>query len=359
MCLQLLQLAEQVQAHSCTSACASSLAAIEPGQLSVPFISDVLHLLASTTLESSIPQLEQLRDHCATRVLQLFADAVTVANDADLLAQFISLPFLVVQLWASSDQVQVDSENTVAWLLQQWWLHQWAAAAEDHVAALMGQMQQLSALIRVRQLGATCRLAILPSLPWFQPQKQLQQLSLLLHAPAGALSLDAPKLAFKDIPPAWLSTTARASSPSLEGGQSVLTLCVTAARLDAALAAAKAAGEEQDFDSDIMLARGYRCHLRLSITPNGEVGLHLRRAIKPQDWDCELEVLYDFALCSKAAATGAYTYKSRNHQLFVSPSSGRGCRDFFLVSPVSSSAGLARYLVDGQLWLKAAFKEVA
>jgi len=65
--------------------------------------------------------VQALEDSCGRRLVQLFGDVHAVISDVrlrDTFCESLSLP--AVKLWAASDQLTVDSENSVTVLLTFW-----------------------------------------------------------------------------------------------------------------------------------------------------------------------------------------------------------------------------------------------
>jgi hypothetical protein len=81
-------------------------------------------------------------------LLQLFADVHAMLTSPDQLRRFRQLPYHAIKIWADSDDLVVDSEDSVAVALG-WWV----AGAEGSKCS-EEQLKELSGLLRVRHMSA-------------------------------------------------------------------------------------------------------------------------------------------------------------------------------------------------------------
>jgi hypothetical protein len=81
-------------------------------------------------------------------LLHLFGDVHAMLTSPDHLTQFRQLPFQAVRVWADSDELVIDSEDSVAVSLG-WWV-----AGEVGSKCSDEQLKELSGLLRVRHMSA-------------------------------------------------------------------------------------------------------------------------------------------------------------------------------------------------------------
>ncbi|GFH12463.1 BACK domain-containing protein [Haematococcus lacustris] len=80
-------------------------------------------------------------------MLHLYGDVHAVITSAQLRTTFQQLPFAAVQQWACSDELTVDSENSVVELISLW------MAGPVGKGCSWGEKEQLSCLVRVQHLS--------------------------------------------------------------------------------------------------------------------------------------------------------------------------------------------------------------
>ncbi|KAJ9511331.1 hypothetical protein QJQ45_029734 [Haematococcus lacustris] len=95
-------------------------------------------------------------------LLHLYGDVHAVITSAQLRDYFLQLPATAVLCWAASDELTVDSENSVVELLSLW------MAGPKGLSCSTEQQQQLSCLVRVQHLSPAYAQGRLPTLAWFQ-----------------------------------------------------------------------------------------------------------------------------------------------------------------------------------------------
>jgi hypothetical protein len=83
----------------------------------------------------------------ATALVHLFGDVHALLTSPEQLQLFRRLPFHAVRAWAASDELTVDSENSVAVALTVW------SAGEKGSQCTEAQKEELSGLLRVRHLS--------------------------------------------------------------------------------------------------------------------------------------------------------------------------------------------------------------
>jgi hypothetical protein len=107
----------------------------------------VLNLLPEPATNS--PEQEAWQQTCmavtASQVSK-HQDVHKLLTDPDQLLQFQQLPFMTIRAWAGSDDLVVDSEDSVAVALR-WWVE-----GEEGSECSEEQLEELSGLIRVKHL---------------------------------------------------------------------------------------------------------------------------------------------------------------------------------------------------------------
>jgi hypothetical protein len=81
-------------------------------------------------------------------MLNVFGNLPTLLSKADLLDAFKLVPFTAVSAWASSDQLQVDSENSVAVALDVW------CKGPQGSQCTADQLKELAGMVRVCQCSS-------------------------------------------------------------------------------------------------------------------------------------------------------------------------------------------------------------
>ncbi len=152
---QMTCLADQWSADICLDLCMHHLAQTSAEQLTVADVSSLLSAMpVGIALHRGYPAVQQA---CQEQLLLLFGDVQEVVIRPLLLHNFCSLLYEAVAVWASSDDLEVDSENSVVLLLTRWCSHNHRAAAEAGGAkaeeAKDKQAQALAGLLRLGHLS--------------------------------------------------------------------------------------------------------------------------------------------------------------------------------------------------------------
>jgi hypothetical protein len=95
---------------------------------------------------SVLPQYPALEEQLHAQVVSLFQDVHGLLTDCDQLQHFRKLPFQALCAWADSDELIVDSENSVAVAIS-WWY-----GGEQGSGSSNEQLEELSGLLRVTHL---------------------------------------------------------------------------------------------------------------------------------------------------------------------------------------------------------------
>ncbi|KAL6752754.1 hypothetical protein V8C86DRAFT_3140830 [Haematococcus lacustris] len=176
------RVAERWAFSSLTSKCLLLLAGLPPPQLPAEQL-----MLVQQTLPDScalLPEYQQWQQRVHHIIRDLYRDVHAVITSAQLRTAFQQLPFAAVQLWAGSDELTVDSENSVVELLSLW------MAGPVGKACTLEQQQQLSCLVRVQHLSPFYAQGRLPELRWYNiPGASTQQVVLAAISRCGMKGL--------------------------------------------------------------------------------------------------------------------------------------------------------------------------
>lgn len=195
----------------CRRACIASLPKVDLAQLTA---GDVSRILAMLSPECEKEALEKVSTMCRSKLLQLFGDVSKLLNSNALITDFHKLSFPALLLWAEADGLQVlkGSENDVAAALGSWW------QAQPQGKLTAGELEQLSAAIRVKHLSRSYRLYLL-STDWFQPKHKLLNFMTVVDCSHKYSRTGIKDLAEQcEAPPMW-SAAPRASLPEAEAAQ--------------------------------------------------------------------------------------------------------------------------------------------
>ncbi|GFH29251.1 BACK domain-containing protein [Haematococcus lacustris] len=124
---------------------ARRLADLPPSQLAAEQLVLVLQTLPDSC--ALLPEHKKWQQLVDNLVVSLYRDVHAVITSAQLRTTFQQLPFAAVQQWAGSDELTVDSENSVVELLSLW------MAGSGGQACSQEQKQKLSCLVRVQHLS--------------------------------------------------------------------------------------------------------------------------------------------------------------------------------------------------------------
>ncbi|GFH07335.1 BTB domain-containing protein, partial [Haematococcus lacustris] len=160
--------AERWAFPSLCSTCLQRLADLHPSQLPAEKLLLVLQTLPDSC--ALLPEHKKWQDrvhslagelNALPMMLHLYGDVHAVITSEQLRTTFQQLPFAAVQQWAGSDELTVDSENSVVELISLWMA---GPIGED---CSWGEREQLSCLVRVQHLSPAYALGRLPALDWF------------------------------------------------------------------------------------------------------------------------------------------------------------------------------------------------
>jgi hypothetical protein len=142
-------IADMWDAEACIKLCYAALARLQPHLLRPTEFAEVLDLLPEAV--SSTPE-QQAWERLCLAVTSTFVsqhkDVHQMLTAPDQLLSFQQLPFMVVKAWAASDDLVVDSEDSVVLALGRWIMYYEGRKCSEE------QLGQLSGLIRVRHLTA-------------------------------------------------------------------------------------------------------------------------------------------------------------------------------------------------------------
>ncbi|GFH07938.1 hypothetical protein HaLaN_02822 [Haematococcus lacustris] len=136
------------------------------GELAEELAAEQLVLVLQTLPDSCalLPEHKKWQQLVDNLVVSLYRDVHAVITSAQLRTTFQQLPFAAVQQWAGSDELTVDSENSVVELLSLW------MAGQGGQACSKEQKQQLSCLLQPVELQRRT------TIRWDVPRQQLVDL---------------------------------------------------------------------------------------------------------------------------------------------------------------------------------------
>jgi hypothetical protein len=158
--VQMCKVADMWDAAGCLSSCLRALAQLTASELDLQGRMDILQLLPDAA-QQLIHHTTWVQ-HCVQVVceavsgkrdmqallLHLFGDVHALLTSPDHLQHFRQLSFTAIKAWAGSDDLVVDSEDSMAVALE-WWV----AGAEGSKCS-QEQLKELSGLLRVRHMSA-------------------------------------------------------------------------------------------------------------------------------------------------------------------------------------------------------------
>ncbi|KAJ9530465.1 hypothetical protein QJQ45_012426 [Haematococcus lacustris] len=152
--------AKRWASSSIATSCLQRLIDLPPLQLPA----EQLVLVLQTLPGDGVMQSEHYgwQEHVRSLLVSQYGDVHAVITSAQLRTTFQQLPFAAVQQWAGSDELTVDSENSVVELISLW------MAGPRGRACSLGEMHRLSCLVRVQHLSLAYALSRLPALDWFE-----------------------------------------------------------------------------------------------------------------------------------------------------------------------------------------------
>ncbi|KAL6764966.1 hypothetical protein V8C86DRAFT_1219494 [Haematococcus lacustris] len=153
------RVAERWAFPSLASKCLQQLVSLPTTQLPMQQLVQVLQTLPDSC--ALLPEHPQWQARVHTSTVKTYGDAHAIITSAQLRDQFQQLPFMAVQQWAGSNELTVDSENSVMELLSLW------MAGPVGQACSKSNKQQLSSLVRVQHLSPAYVQGRLIGLRWF------------------------------------------------------------------------------------------------------------------------------------------------------------------------------------------------
>ncbi len=145
--MQMCRVADRWRSEFCLSLCFSALVKrIDRERMSLATLVRVMRLLPDSVTEREA----WIRKSKAMLIKQI-GDVHALLTSPEQLQLFQQLPFHAVRAWAASDDVKVDSENSVAVALTVW------AEGEQGSKCTKAQKKELSGLLRVRHLSQRAR----------------------------------------------------------------------------------------------------------------------------------------------------------------------------------------------------------
>jgi hypothetical protein len=107
---------------TCVSLCLTALSQVEPSSVDAEDLSRICSLLPDSL--NQLPQYKAWQEQCQriiTGIIASYTDVHALVTSGAQLQQFAKLPYMVIKAWAASDDLVVDSEDSVAVALD-WWI---------------------------------------------------------------------------------------------------------------------------------------------------------------------------------------------------------------------------------------------
>jgi hypothetical protein len=142
--MQMCRIADMWLAPECLQASLTALTQLKSGKLQAEDLLGVLSWLPEGVLAQ--PKSTALKEQFPAQVVTMFQDVHGLLTNPTQLQRFRKLPFQAVRVWADSDKLVVDSENSVAVALSWWYGGDLGSQATE------GQLKELSGLLRVKHL---------------------------------------------------------------------------------------------------------------------------------------------------------------------------------------------------------------
>ncbi|GFH31456.1 BACK domain-containing protein, partial [Haematococcus lacustris] len=196
------RVAERWAFSSLSSSCLQRLADLPYSQLRAEQLVLVLQTLPDSC--ALLPEHKKWQQLVNGLVISQYGDVHAVITNAQLRGYFQQLPFAAVKQWAGSDELTVDSENSVVELISLW------MAGPGGQACSQEQEQQLSCLVRVQHLSSAYALGRLPALAWFD----ILGASTTLVAQAACCGCMSGVLAREEAPDAWFAVRRKQLKPA-------------------------------------------------------------------------------------------------------------------------------------------------
>jgi hypothetical protein len=153
---QMCRIADMWKATACLQVCFTALMQAEE-ELIVGDLAGVCSLLPDSV--TTLPSYSEFKTRLQQCVVKAFPDVYTLLTTHDQLQRFRKLPFQAVLAWADSDNLVVDSENSVAVALSWWYGGDLGSqATEDQVKELSGALclKHLSNGMCIQDVPAAC-----------------------------------------------------------------------------------------------------------------------------------------------------------------------------------------------------------
>ncbi|KAF5828860.1 hypothetical protein DUNSADRAFT_16962 [Dunaliella salina] len=158
-----LKVADCWQADDTVAACSSAFAALDPQEIDLDTlkraysVEGILH--KTTSFGQMIPKVQG-------RLMDMFSDLIWVMRSPERQSQLLQLPFAAVLVLLRSEQLVVDSENTVLAVANLWVTRGQGKSSTDH------QKELLASTVRLHALSTSYTCGVLPNLKWFNWPKQ-------------------------------------------------------------------------------------------------------------------------------------------------------------------------------------------
>ena len=226
--LQVYRLADKYEPPAgCMEPIIAALSAIKAKDMDIPVITHVYSMLEG---RFDAPSLAPLFASCQLRLVALFGDVPSVITTAGLRQQFCALPHAAVLAWLKANNLKVNSESSVVFLLSAcivlltvrtvlalylqvhsescvlFLLSAWVNN-EERPECSAQQMEQLVHNVRVQHLSLAYLQCVLPDLIWFRDHSAGMEKFLRAVIMKRTLPPASPVPSFGNWtgPPAWIA----------------------------------------------------------------------------------------------------------------------------------------------------------
>jgi hypothetical protein len=146
--LQMCKIADMWDAPACLDLCAAALAQQQQQQnlMQPQEFAAMLQLLPEAV--RSTPQITAWQAGTVAAFVKQYNDVHSLVTSAEMLLTFRELPYPAIKAWMASDDLIVDSEDSVAVAIG-WWV-----GGDEDSKCSEEQLKELSRLLRVKHLTA-------------------------------------------------------------------------------------------------------------------------------------------------------------------------------------------------------------
>ncbi|KAJ9532358.1 hypothetical protein V8C86DRAFT_2801711 [Haematococcus lacustris] len=187
---QMMNLSDRWKAPACMQLCMEAFALCAKNPSSLQAISQALPLIPDSARQ--LEEYSAVAGSAAPHLLVMFGNVHAVISGPSLLGCWLDLPYAFVHQWASSDELAVDSEDSVVVLLAAWLAGPLGSKSSSE------QERQLARLVRLQHVSCAYQVSVLPWIGWFEDQHNN-----LMESVTCMAALGTPLEAKPHLPAAW------------------------------------------------------------------------------------------------------------------------------------------------------------